>query len=217
MCPDFLDSNFSKLSVSSPHSALMKAPARPCQSGRYGKEFGFEHAATIGLTYAAIGFFFAFFVGVPIANWGIRKGISAHGPRELPQDLLKGILSKNQKQESAGELTLHSGNIDTLAFQTALIGLTYIITYFVVKSLGMLLGPEVAKMLWGFFFFFGLGFAILIRWLMGKAEIDYLINSGIQRRITGWSVDYLIVSTVAAIQLIVVWKFFFPIALISIR
>ncbi|MCP4682201.1 MAG: hypothetical protein GY864_07695, partial [Desulfobacterales bacterium] len=193
-----------------------EGPGQALSFGKAWEGVGFEHAATIGLTYAAIGFFFSFFVGVPLANWGIRKGISSYGPKKLPQDLLRGIISKDQKREAAGELTLHSGNVDTLAFQAALIGFVYVITYLLVDNIGKQFGADVAKMLWGMFFFFGLGIAVILKLLLARVGIDHLIDPGIQRRITGWSVDFLIVSTIAAIQLIVVWEYVLPIAIISV-
>ncbi len=193
-----------------------EGPGQALSFGKAWESVGFEHAATIGLTYAAIGFFFSFFVGVPLANWGIRKGISSYGPKKLPQDLLTGIIPKDQTRETAGELTLHSGNVDTLAFQAALIGFVYILTYLLVDNIGKLFGADVAKMLWGLFFFFGLGIAVIVKLLLGRIGVDHMIDPGIQRRITGWSVDFLIVSTITAIQLIVVWEYVLPIALISI-
>jgi ESS family glutamate:Na+ symporter len=46
--------------------------------------------------------------------------------------------------------------------------------------------------------------------------VEYLIDPGIQRRLTGWSVDFLIVSTVASIQLMIVGRFLVPILVISL-
>jgi ESS family glutamate:Na+ symporter len=71
-------------------------------------------------------------------------------------------------------------------------------------------------LLWGFFFFFGLIIAFIIRWLTGKLGVDYLIDPGVQRRITGWSIDFLIVATIMAIKLTVVWAYMLPISVISI-
>lgn len=193
-----------------------EGPGQALSVGKVWEGFGFEHAATIGLSFATIGFFFAFFVGVPLVNWGIRKGHSAHGPVSLPKDFLRGIVTKGRKAESAGELRLHSSNIDTLAFQTALVGLVYVLTYAVVILLGKVLPADAAKISWGFFFFFGLAVALIVKWLMGKLGVDYLIDPGIQRRLTGWSVDFLIVSTVASIQLMIVGRFLVPILVISL-
>ena len=46
--------------------------------------------------------------------------------------------------------------------------------------------------------------------------MNYLIDTGIQRRITGWSIDFLIVATVMAIQLQIVWIYAIPILAISL-
>lgn len=193
-----------------------EGPGQALSVGKVWEGFGFQHAATIGLTFAAIGFFLAFFVGVPLVNRGIRKGLSAAGPRELPRDLLIGIFPRDKQTESAGQLSLHSGNVDTLAFQAALVGLVYLLTYAFVKYFGSLLAPDAAKILWGFFFIIGLLIAILIRWLFARRDGAHLINPGIQRRITGWSIDFLIVATVMAIQLAAVWQYIVPIAVIAL-
>jgi ESS family glutamate:Na+ symporter len=189
-----------------------EGPGQALSFGKVWEEFGFSSATTIGLTFATVGFFFSFFVGVPLANWGIRKGFAAHGPKALPRDLLIGILAKNQKAEPAGRLSFHSGNVESLAFQTALVGLVYILTYTCIKYIGMIVSGDVASILWGFFFIFGLGIAILVRWAMGQFNIAHLADAGIQRRITGWSVDFLIVATVMAIELAVVWEYIVPIS-----
>jgi ESS family glutamate:Na+ symporter len=113
-------------------------------------------------------------------------------------------------------LTLHSANSDSLAFQAGLVGLVCVLTYLFTSYLGKMLPPDAGKMLWGFFFLFGLGIALCVRWGMEKLGFAYLIDPGIQRRITGWSVDFLIVATVAAIQLLVVWTYIIPFLTISL-
>jgi ESS family glutamate:Na+ symporter len=50
---------------------------------------------------------------------------------------------------------------------------------------------------------------------MKKTGLVYLINPGIQKRITGWSIDFMIVATVTAIQIHIVYKFLLPILLIT--
>jgi ESS family glutamate:Na+ symporter len=183
-----------------------EGPGQALSFGKVWEELGFASATTIGLTFATVGFFFSFFIGVPLANWGIRKGYAAHGPKTLPKDLLVGILARNQKAETAGRLPFHSGNVESLAFQTALVGFVYILTYACVKYIGMIVPADVASILWGF----------LVRLVMTKFNIDHLADAGIQRRITGWSVDFLIIATVMAIELAVVWEYIIPISVISL-
>ncbi len=179
-------------------------------------EFGFQFAATIGLAFAAAGYIAAFLVGVPLCNRGIRKGQAVNAPRALPRAFLRGLSGKDEPKESAGLQTTHSGNVDTLAFHLSLVGLVYILTYALIEFAAGMMQPKMADMLWGFFFFAGLFVALLVRFVMTKIGVIHTVDRGIQRRITGWSVDFLIVSTVMAIQLVVLWDYIVPVLLISI-
>ncbi len=113
-----------------------------------------------------------------------------------------------------------SGRIDLefilRAFQTAMVGLVYVLTYGFIRTVANFFPPDVASLLWGFFFFFGLIIAFITRRLMGKLGVDYLIDPGVQRRITGWSIDFLIVATIMAIKLGIVWTYILPISVISL-
>jgi ESS family glutamate:Na+ symporter len=193
-----------------------EGPGQALSIGKVWESLGFGHAATIGLTFAAAGYFCSFFIGVPLVNRGIRRGHAAHGPRRLPPDFITGILPREAPNASAGRLTLHSGNVDTLAFQMALVGIVYGLTYGLVRLLGTLMPADAAAILWGFFFFFGLAVAFILRKGMQVVRVAHLVDDGIQRRITGWSVDYLIVATVAATQLKIVWQYGVPIGLMAV-
>jgi ESS family glutamate:Na+ symporter len=192
-----------------------EGPGQALSIGKVWEGAGFADAATIGLTFAAVGYFCAFFIGVPLVNRGIRMGRATFGPRQLPRDFLTGILN-GKATESAGRLTLHSGNAETLAFQAALVGGVYGLTTLAVVAIGWFLPADVSRMLWGFFFFFGLGMALMVKWVMTRLNIDRLADAGMQRRITGFSVDYLIVATVAAIQLNIVWDYWLPISMMAL-
>ena len=193
-----------------------EGPGQALSVGKVWEGFGFTDAITIGLTFASIGFLLAFFVGVPLVNRGIRKGLAAHAARDLPGELLTGVMPPYKQTEIAGRLTLHTGNVDSMAFQAALVGMVYLLTFGLIKSLAMVLPADIAEMLWGFFFAFGLVGAILVRLLIRKFGYEYIIDSGIQRRITGWSIDFLMVSTVMAIQLLVVWNYLLPISVLAV-
>ena len=193
-----------------------EGPGQALSIGKVWEGVGFSDAATIGLTFAAVGYFFAFFIGVPLVNRGIRSGRATFGSRQLPRDFLTGILNRQGTAESAGRLTIHSGNAETLAFQSALVGGVYGITYGIIQFIGGFLPADVAGMLWGFFFFFGLGIALVVKWAMQRLNIQSLADAGVQRRITGFSVDFLIMATVAAIELKIVWDYLLPIGLIAL-
>jgi len=51
---------------------------------------------------------------------------------------------------------------------------------------------------------------------MEKLDLGYLIDREIQKRITGWSVDFLLVATISAIEIAIIWKYLLPMSIISI-
>ncbi len=192
-------------------------PGQSLSIGKVWETFNVQHAATLGLTFAAIGYFIASFVGVPLANWGIRRGHAASvKDRVLTREFLKGVMNQDGEKEMVGKNTMHSANVDTMAFHLALVGLVYFLTYAIVKFLTTKLSPESSTMQWGFFFMWGMTIALIIRWIMGKFGIRHLIDAGVQRKITGTSVDFLIISTLMAVQIDVVRQYLVPIVLISL-
>jgi len=193
-----------------------EGPGQALSFGKTWEAHGFDGAATIGVTFAAIGFLVAFFVGIPIVRWGIKKGLPIEKARAIPGDILSGIISKGEKQEKAGNLTMHSGNVETLAFQMGLIGLIYVLGWFFSIALVKVTSPNISKSLFGFFFFFGLFIALGVRMIMKKLGIMHMIDPGVQRRITGWAVDYLLVATIMAVQFVVVIKYIVPITVMSV-
>jgi len=194
--------------------AFNEGPGQALSFGRVWETAGFADASTIGLTFATLGFFFAFFIGVPLANRGLKK--EKFKTRPMPPFLLKGILPKGESSKSAGSLTTHSASLDSLAFHIAQIGLVYLITYFLVSFLAGCLPADISSSIWGFFFLFGLVVAILIRILIQASPFGHLLNHPLQRRITGFSIDYLIVATGCGIELVVVGKHLAPLILIAV-
>ena len=56
---------------------------------------------------------------------------------------------------------------------------------------------------------------MIIRLIINKLDLGYLVDREIQKRITGWSVDFLIVATMAAIEVAIVWTYLLPISIIA--
>ncbi len=193
-----------------------EGPGQALSFGKAWEGYGFENAATIGVTFAAIGFLVAFFIGIPLIRWGVNRGLPTEKPRALPEDILKGLVSKNAVKEKAGHLTTHSGNVDTLAYHVALIGIIYVLTWFFSLGLVRIIPGNITKALFGFFFFFGLAVALGVRLIMKKLGIMHMIDPGTQRRITGWAVDFLLVATLMSVQFNVVVRYIIPILVMTI-
>lgn len=199
-----------------PPLGFTQGPGQALSIGKVWEGFGFANAATIGLTFASIGFAFAFFVGVPLVNWGIRQLGRDGKPVELPPALRKGYVPKDEVGDSAGNQSTHSSNVDALAFQFALSAGVMLLTYGFVTLLNSFFSETVASLLWGFTFFFGLLMAILVGWIAKLLGVSFLIDKGVQKRITGFSVDFLIVATIMAIQPTIVFAYVVPILVISL-
>jgi len=173
------------------------------------------HAVSIGLSFAAFGFFVAALVGVPLANWGVRKGLTAHAPKDLPHEFQVGLFKSGQGSQ-IGKQTTHSANVDTFAFQLALVFAIYFLTYLECNIMLTIFPKVLHAMTHGFAFFYGMVNAMIIRAIMRKLNIDHLIDNNVQRRVTGSTVDFMIVATMMAVQLTVVWAFIIPILTIVV-
>lgn len=179
------------------------------------KGFKITDAISFGLTFAAVGFLFASLVGVPLANWGIRKGLTLSVPKDLPRDFVTG-LSEQGQQPSAGKLTTHPANIDGLAFQLAILMAVYFLTYYECLFLKAVLPGAIKAISFGLMFMWGMISAVIIRFILKKAGLTRYIDNNLQRRITGTAVDYMIVATLMAVKVAAVWTYIVPIALMCI-
>jgi len=184
--------------------------------------FNFAHAGNLGLTMAALGYFWACFLGVPIVNIGIRKGWCAlvKDKSHLSDDVYKGVFSRGSERPEAGRLTTTSEAVESFAFHGALIGMMFLITYILMQGVVALLfkinAGGFASTLEGFYFIFATLLTLLVRKIMEKAKLDHIVDDGIMSRIAGFSVDFLVIAAIAAISLGVVMQFIVPILITSL-
>ncbi len=196
----------------------VEGPGQALSIAKVYQGFGFQHASSIGLMFATMGYIFCFFLGMPLIRAGLKKRVSNQKNDEIPGHFLKGILPRNHNFKSQGvsHKTLYSENIDNLAFQIALIGVVYLITYSICYGISLLLPAEIERIIWGIFFGVGLGVAVLLSKLLQKLGVDYLVDPGTQNHITGFSLDFMIAGTLMAIQMAVIWENIVPILIISL-
>lgn len=182
-------------------------------SGVWQSGFKIEDALTVGLSFAAVGFFIAAFVGVPLAYWGIRKGMATHSPKEIPPEFKIGLMPTDSEQP-IGRHTTHPGNIDSVAFHLAIMGMTYLLGYYFTYILKNFILPGALGVLsFGFIFFWGMIVAIFVRFVFNKIGAGKYIDDNQVRRLTGTCVDFLVVSVLMAIKIGIVWKYIVPLGL----
>ncbi|WP_455719434.1 sodium/glutamate symporter [Agathobacter sp.] len=184
----------------------------PGQASTYGKLFektyGYANAEMVALTYAVIGFIVAFGIGVPVARYGLKKGI-ARNKSKINSSVERGYFTPEEQREPLGKSTFHSGNIETFAAHFAIMGVCYLIALGMAAIIKLIpgLGTTFSAML----FMWGMFAANIVRKIMDKLNISYLINNAFQSRVTGFFSDYLVVSSFMAIQVGVIGKWIIPI------
>ncbi len=179
-------------------------------------------AGQIGLTFATIGYLYAFFGGMALIQWGIRTGKSKliTNLDSITNDMRRGVY-KDGKPPIAGKLTMTTEAIEPLAFQLSLIGLVYLLTWFVVKWLTTMMGnsPALAGFvgtIWSFHFVIGLLIALAVRKIMDMSGRAYVIDKGLMNRSMGVFLDFLVIGAVAAISFKIVMSNWEAIVLMSL-
>lgn len=173
----------------------------PGQSAAYGaifEQYGWENASTVAIAFSAIGFVAAFLVGIPAAKAGIKKGI-AKNCGELDTSILKGYLAKKEQTEYMVKDTTCNSNIETLSFHFALIGVCYVLAAGIARVLSFIpgfLGSSMSSMM----FMNGMYAAYIVKWVMNKLHLDFLLENTLQGKITGWTADYLVVCAFMAVS-----------------
>ncbi|RMH68293.1 MAG: hypothetical protein D6685_02370 [Bacteroidetes bacterium] len=196
-------------------------PGMAYSIGRNWEQFGFAGGGQVGLTFAVIGYLFAFIGGMALVNWGIRTRRSAliDEGDEVSEDVRIGVY-KTTPPPVAGYLPLSSEAIEPMAFQFALIGFVYLLTYGALWLLGTALTAAglggFVSTFWSLHFILALLMALAVRAVLDRTGRAYLIDSGLMTRTMGVFLDFLIVAAVAAISFVVVQAYWLPILLMSI-
>ncbi len=189
--------------------------------GNSWEQWGFEGGGLVGLTFAAIGYLYAFFVGMWLIQWGIKKGKSKliTSIDHITPDMRMGVY-KNGKQPIAGRLPLTTEAVEPLAFQLALIGLVYLLTWFFVSGLTALMEKgglhDFVATIWSFHFVFGLLIALAVRKIMDMSGRAYVIDKGLMNRSMGVFLDFLVIGAVGAISIPVIKHYWEAILIMSL-
>ena len=174
----------------------------------YETTYGYPNSAQVGITFAVVGFLSAFFIGVPLARYGLKKKIAKYSGKITPS-VEKGYFQVEEQREPAGKITMHAGNIDTLATHMAVIGICYLLAIGVSKVVYYIpvFGPTFSGML----FFCGMIAAYIVKFILKKLNLYFVINGRLLARITGMASDYLVVCAFMAVTLSAVGIWLIPI------
>ena len=198
----------------------------PGQALTYGgiweKDYGLVNATQVGLIYASLGFLVAFIVGVPAARKVIRSGKNLNKKSTIDDEFLLGYFH-NGAGKTETRLVTHSANMDSLAWHIGLLGLAYMLTHFwLVMMQGVVAGKEPLGISLGvlfshnMFFVHGLGICVLMRWVIDYKGWGHFIDDESLKRLTGASVDFMVVGTIMSISFSVLYALIVPILLVTV-
>lgn len=189
--------------------------------GNSWEQWGFEGGGLVGITFAAIGYIYAFFGGMALIQWGIKNGKSKliKSLDHITVDMRTGVY-KNTDYPIAGKLPLSTEAIEPLAFQLGLIGFVYLLTWWFVLGLTTLMENsglhEFVITIWSFHFVFGLLISLVVRKILDLTGRSHVIDRGLMNRSMGVFLDYLVVGAVAAISVGVIGKYWEAILIMSL-
>ncbi len=198
-------------------------PGQAYTIGTGWEALGFDGAGSTGLTFAAIGFLWGCFGGIFLINLGLKRHwISEEEVEKIRnKDTSSGIFGRDKKRPAAGHLSTESEAIDSMTFNMAFVFAVYLLAYGLLHLLTLLLsvfgnlGNELATNLWGINFIFSALTALLVKALLGKTNLQYVVDNGTMTRISGISVDIMVTASIAAISLVVVAHYWLPILILT--
>lgn len=198
-------------------------PGQAYAIGKGWEGMGFEGAGSVGLTMAALGYLWACVIGVALVNLGVRRGYLPKNTQDAMADraMLTGVVPRGQEKPIGSRNTTDLEAIDPMSLHAAAVACTYILSFLLLKALTWALGfagnagRELAVNLWGMNFIFSALTAMLVRAIIDKLGIGYVLDNDSLSRISGIAVDYMVTGSLAAISLVFVGRYWLPLLLVS--
>src|SRR5699024_9260603 len=76
--------------------------------------------------------------------------------------------------------------------------------------------PGIGESLGGMLFIYGMFAAYIVKYVMKRMNISYMLDNNFQSKFTGWATDYLIVISFMSITFEVIGQWIIPIIIVSI-
>lgn len=174
-------------------------PGQAISTGLVWEKFGHSGMGQLGMTFAGVGFIVAFAIGVPLVRWGVRKGLNTYPVGSVPEEVKTGLLAPENRPCGLRQVTQNS-NVDSLALQLALVLGAWMLAYYAVEAVATRVPSSIGGTMWGLFFLINMVSGMLIRFAMRKLGIVHLIDGDSMTRLTGWMMEFLLLSTLIGIK-----------------
>ncbi|MBQ6474324.1 MAG: hypothetical protein IJJ33_20250 [Victivallales bacterium] len=186
------------------------------------KHFQWEDGVALGYTMATVGMILGILLGMALINWALRKGhvTSVRYFRDRPPLEQIGVYEPG-RCPSAGHQTVICDSLDSLAWHISLIGLAILLGFGMLQALQhgeVAFFPNAKQRFFSGFPLFPLCMigGVILQKLAEKAKMAQLIDHGQMQRLSGASLDFLVVSAVSTIKLSVVLANWLPLLILVV-
>ena len=183
-------------------------------------QYDWSDGIALGYTVATVGMIVAIVIGMVLVNWANRRGyVQDFVPLdEMDRLHLKGIY-RHREQPAAGKQTVLCESIDSLAWHCALIGVAVAIGYAILygfQHLETAIFPEATVRIFSGFPLFPLCMigGLIIQHVFQKLRIASLVDGSQMKRISGASLDFLVISAISTIRIEVVLQNWLPLLIL---
>ena len=185
--------------------------------------FNWENGSDYALTSATLGIISAIVIGTWLVNWAVRRGYTKKLKKieDIAEESIIGIYDPAQ-QPSAGKQTVSAASIDTLALHIALVGIAVFIGYLLklglagIESLSPAMKDNGILSAFPLFPLSMLG-GLIVQLFMSKVlKKNKILNRDIVQRVSGTSLDFLVVAAISMINLAIISKQIIPLLIIVI-
>ncbi|MFR4118948.1 MAG: hypothetical protein ACLT2T_08945 [Bilophila wadsworthia] len=150
---------------------------------------------------------------VPLVRWGVEG--AEHLPRgQRPEEVKTGLLAPENRPCGLRQVTQNSTS--TAGPQLALVLGAWMLAYYAVEAVATRVPSSIGGTMWGLFFLINMVSGMLIRFAMRKLGIVHLIDGDSMTRLTGWMMEFLLLSTLIGIKFAVVKDYILPIIVLSV-
>jgi len=202
-----------------------QGPGQAYALGHAWEASGFRDGGNVGLTFAALGYLWACFVGVWLVRRAMLRAGAVGAAAPIDPSVARGVIDDPAQRPSAGAVSTSPEAVDGLAFHIALVGGVYGATYlllFGAEAVLRQLAPDssaisqVIVTLWGLHFIFAALMAMAARGLLVRCRLAHLVDAGLTNRVAGTAVDFMVIAALASISLAVIRSHWLPILLITV-
>lgn len=187
------------------------------------EQMGFIGGRYSALSFTVMGFFWAYLLGIIAINRGRKRNLISICRRQpLSTEVLSGFWGRGEHRPEAGRMTTTGQSMETLTFHLAVIGgivfVTYISMNLFINWLRQFnpLTAQLSDAVWSLNFLFAVILGSAVRSLFKGLRIDHLLDRGLLTRAGGVFTDLVVVTSVAAIPLIIYRSYWVEVLALSV-